>query len=252
MLAARLVAWLFLPLSLCLELLVVGLLLLWFTRRKRLAKILITTGTGLLILFSFGPFSSLLVEPVETTHPPLVGQPGGAGTARWVVVLGSGYRPDPTQPATSRLPDSGLVRLTEGVRVYRSVPGSKLLVLIGGADAGDGRVETVAELAAAFGVPPADLVIDATGRTTAEEADVIRAKVGTSPFVLVTSAYHMPRAVQLCRDRGLDPIPAPTNYSSAKSEYSTLNALPSPGNLGRAHLAWSEALARVWRSLGGG
>ena len=62
MLVARLVAWLFLPLSICLELLVVGLLLLWFTRRQRLGKILVTTGASLLVLFSFGPFDSFLVE----------------------------------------------------------------------------------------------------------------------------------------------------------------------------------------------
>ena len=80
---------------------------------------------------------------------------------RWVVVLGLGYHPDPTLPATSRLPETGLVRLTEGVRVYRSAPGSKLLVLIGGANANDGRIETVTELATAFGVPSSDLVIDA-------------------------------------------------------------------------------------------
>ena len=47
------------------------------------------------------------------------------------------------------------------------------MVLIGGADPNDGRLESVAELAGAFGVPPGDVVVDATGRTTAEEADVI-------------------------------------------------------------------------------
>jgi uncharacterized SAM-binding protein YcdF (DUF218 family) len=251
MLIARLLAWFLLPLPICLALLCAGLICLWFTRRQRLGKILATTGTGLLILLSFGPVDSLLVEPLERAHPPLDGPSVGDGSVRWVVVLGSGYYPDPALPATARLTDSSLTRLAEGVRVYRLVRGSKLLVLIGGADAGDGRVETVGELASAFGVPPGDLVVDATGRTTAEEVGVIREKVGTDRFVLVTSAFHMPRAVQLCRDRGLDPIPAPTGHSSAKGEYSTLNALPSPGNLGRAHVAFSEALARLWRAVMG-
>jgi uncharacterized SAM-binding protein YcdF (DUF218 family) len=251
MLFARLLAWFLLPLTICLGLLAVGLLLLWFTRRQRLGKVLVTTGAALLVLFSSGPFGALLVEPLETAHPAWGGTPAGGGPPRWVVVLGSGYRPDPALPATSRIPPGSLARLAEGVRAYRTMPGSKLLVLIGGADPRDGRVETVGEMAGVFGVPPADVVTDATGRTTAEEVDVIRGKVGADRFVLVTSAYHMPRAVQLCRDRGLDPIPAPTDYLTATSEYGTLHALPSPGHLGLAQVGFSEALARVWRSIVG-
>jgi uncharacterized SAM-binding protein YcdF (DUF218 family) len=249
MLGLRLLAWLVLPLSVCIELLVVGLLLLWFSRRQRLGKILVTAGACLLVLFSFGPFDALLVEPLEAAHQALLAPPDPS--VRWVVVLGSGYNPDPTVPATSRLPEAGLVRLAEGVRVYRAAPRSKLLVLIGGADPTDGRVETVGELTAVFGVPASDVVVDATGRTTAEEADVIRQKVGADRFVLVTSAFHMPRAVRLCRDRGLDPIPAPTGHQTAAGEYGTLRALPSPGNLGGAHIGVSEALARLWRSIVG-
>jgi uncharacterized SAM-binding protein YcdF (DUF218 family) len=251
MLVARLLAWLVLPFSICIELLVVGILLLWFSRRQRLGKILVTTGVGLLILFSFGPVGSLLVEPLESTHPPATDPVVSDGTVRWVVVLGAGYRPDPALPATARVPESAIVRLAEGVRVYRLARGSRLLVLIGGADPTDGRVETVGEVVRTFGVPVADLVVDATGRTTAEEADVIRARVGTDRFVLVTSAFHMPRAVRLCRDRGLDPIPAPTGHVNSKSEYATLAALPSEDHLSRTHIAFSEALARLWRSIGG-
>jgi uncharacterized SAM-binding protein YcdF (DUF218 family) len=251
MLVARVLAWCALPLSVCLELLLLGLLLVWFGRRQRLGKVLLTAGVGLLALFSFGPFGSLLVEPLETAYPPLGGVPAGGEPVRWVVVLGSGYHPDPTLPATSRLPGGSLVRLAEGVRVYRTLPGSKLLVLIGGAGANDGRVETVGELAGAFGVPASDLVVDAGGRTTGEEAEVIRGTVGADRFVLVTSAFHMPRAVRLCRDRGLNPTPAPTGHSTAAGEYGVLRALPSAGNLGQTQTAFSEALGWVWRAVGG-
>jgi uncharacterized SAM-binding protein YcdF (DUF218 family) len=251
MLVARFVAWLFMPVPLCLTLLLFGLYFLWFSRRARLGKILLSAGTGLLLVFSFGPFNSLLLGPMETAHPPLTGPRAAAEPVRWVVVLGSGYHPDPALPATARIPEGGLVRLTEGVRVYRAIPGSKLLVLIGGADASDGRIETVKELTTAFGVPPADVVVDASGRTTSEEAAVIRNTVGTDRFVLVTSAFHMPRAVLLCRDHGLNPVPAPTDHQTADSEYGTLHALPSADNLRGTQIAFSEVLARVWRSIGG-
>jgi uncharacterized SAM-binding protein YcdF (DUF218 family) len=252
MLMMRLVAWLALPLSVSIELLVVGLLLLWFSRRQRLARLTLTAGVCLLVVCSCGPFGELFVERLEAAAPPLAAEPAADDAIRWVVVLGAGYRPDPNLPAAERLGDAGLGRLVEGVRVYRAGPRRKLLVLIGGTDANDGRIETVCELGLAFGIPAADLVIDATGRTTAEEVDVIANRIGAERFVLVTSAFHMSRAVQHCRDRDLDPIPAPTGHICAAGEHSTLDALPSPGNLSRSHIGVSEALGRLWRAVGGG
>lgn len=248
MLLVRYLAWLFLPLSICLELLLVGLLLLWTGRRPRLGKVLVTAGTLLLVLFAFGPFGALLLGPLESGHPQFA--PSGPDPIRWVVVLGASYRPDPAIPATARVPSSGLIRLAEGVRIHRTAPESKLLVLIGGATGEDGRVETVRELAEAFRVAPTALVVDATARSTAEETDAIRRVVGTDRFVLVTSAFHMPRAVRLCRDRGLQPLPAPTDHQIATSEYGALHALPSAGNLGRTQTAFSEAIAWAGRAIG--
>lgn len=248
MLVARYAASLFLPLSVCLELLFVGLLLLWTGRRQRLGKLLVTGGALLLLVCSCGPVGTLLLGPLESAHPQLTNPPDAAAV-RWVVVLGAGYRPDPALPASARVPSTGLIRLAEGVRVYKTIPGSRLLVLVGGADGEDGRVETVRELAEAFGVAPAALVVDAGPRSTAEEIDAVRRVAGADRFVLVTSASHMPRAVQLCRDRGLDPIPAPTDHAVGANEYGVLHALPTAGNLGRTQLAFSEAIAWVGRIL---
>ena len=248
MLALRLVAWLVMPLTICLELLLVGCLVLWSGRRQRLGKALVTGGTVLLVVFSFGPTGAVLLRPLETAYPQFAPPPGDP--VRWVVVLGSGYNPDPALPPTARVPDAGLIRLAEGVRVHKSLPGSRLVVLIGGGSGDDGRAETVRELAGAFGVARDALAVDTSGRSTAEEADALRRLVGSDRFVLVTSATHMPRAVRLCRDRGLDPIPAPTNHLVAASEYGVLHALPSPGNLGLTQTAGYEGLAGVARLFG--
>ena len=57
-------------------------------------------------------------------------------------------------------------------------------------------------------VPRADVL--GTPLDTAQEARAIAALIGRAPFILVTSAYHMPRAMRLMLQAGLDPIPAPT------------------------------------------
>jgi uncharacterized SAM-binding protein YcdF (DUF218 family) len=248
MLFLRLLAWCFLPIPFCMGLVIGGVLLRLLTRWQRLGKCLVGLGVVLLLLMSTGPVSTFLLDPLESAHPPLLNPPLGGDPVRWVVVLGAGYNPDLAMPATTRLTPI-MIRLAEGVRVYRMIPGTKLLVLIGGADENDGRVETLREMAKDFAIPESDLVVDATGRDTAEEADAIRRTVGNARFVLVTAAFHMPRAVRLCNDRGLDPIPAPTDHATSKREYATLQALPSADNLCRTQTAISERLAQIWRWL---
>jgi uncharacterized SAM-binding protein YcdF (DUF218 family) len=244
-------AWCLFPLSLCLELLLVGLAFLWFGKRKTVGKVLVTLATTLLLLFSSGPFARLLVRPLEAAYPPLLDpeglDSGSEGPVKWVVVLGAGYNPDPDMPATARPTSTSLARLAEGVRIHRRLPASKLLVLVGEGGDGDLRRLTVTELAGAFGVGTADLVVEEGARDTAEEVRVIAATVRDERFVLVTSASHLPRAVRQSHEMGLHAIPAPTDYRAGRREYAGLHDLPSPANLEVSQVGLYEALASLAR-----
>ena len=61
---------LLMPLPFTLTLIILGLLLLWFTRRQRLGKAFCTLGTLLLIVFSLRPVSVELLRPLEQQYPP--------------------------------------------------------------------------------------------------------------------------------------------------------------------------------------
>ena len=169
---------------------------------------------------------------------------------KWVVVLGAGYNPNPDHPPSARPNSSSLARLAEGIRIHRKLPGSKLIVLVGEKGGGDIRKQTVRELAEAFGVREDDLRIEQGPRDTVEEVIAISGAVGDDRFVLVTSASHLPRAVRLCQDKGLQPIPAPADYQTGKREFATLHNLPSPGNLGVSQTGLYEFLASAWRGRG--
>ena len=67
-----------------------------------------------------------------------------------------------------------------------------------------------ARLAADLGIDPAAIVVMDRAVDTEQEAREVAALLGQTPFVLVTSAYHMPRAMRLMRRAGTHPIPAPT------------------------------------------
>ncbi len=126
----KIAAHLLSPLSLCIELLLLGLFLLWFTRKQRAGKIIVSLGVILLCLFSYCAVSDIFLRPLEHKYPPLINLADVHGV-KWIVVLGGGHIYDPAIPATSQLSDASMVRLVEGIRLYKMLPGSKL-VLSGG------------------------------------------------------------------------------------------------------------------------
>jgi len=67
----KIVAPLFFPLSVCLEIFLVGILLLWFTRRQKTGKIIVTIGVATLVVISYGIASEILLRPLEYKYPPL-------------------------------------------------------------------------------------------------------------------------------------------------------------------------------------
>ncbi len=66
----KIVAQFFMPVALCLEILVLGLVFLWSTRRQRLGKTLVTLGTALLALFGYQATTDWMLRPLEEKYPP--------------------------------------------------------------------------------------------------------------------------------------------------------------------------------------
>src|SRR5579872_179092 len=91
------------PVPLSVEFLLVGLILLWFTRRQRLGKSLITIGTLTLLVFSSFPGSNALLRPLERSYPPLAGPRSfdKLPDVRYIAVLGGLGDDDPNVTPTS-------------------------------------------------------------------------------------------------------------------------------------------------------
>ncbi len=77
-------------------------------------------------------------------------------------------------------------------------------------------------------------------RDTEEEAMNIRNIVGTEQFILITAAYHMPRALKLFKKHGLNPIVAPTNF---------LREFPNGRDLHKTEIAFHEYLGSIWNQI---
>lgn len=188
-----------------------GVLLLWLTPWKRMGRTLVTLGTVLLAGASWGPVADRIAGPLEARYAPFVWHEG-VKDVQWVVVLGGGHISDPRLPLTGQIDESSLVRLAEGIRIHRLLPRSRIILSGGRLFDTVSHAQVLAEMAKSLGVDPRAMVLESTSRHTEEQAREIHRILGEDPFVLVTSAIHMPRAMFLCEARGMRPIPAPTGH----------------------------------------
>ena len=60
----------------------------------------------------------------------------------------------------------------------------------------------------------------------------------TPPYLLITSAFHMPRAALVFKKAGVDVVPFPCNYSIGRGSFSAWDLIPTPSTL----LGWDAFL----------
>lgn len=245
----KIIAGMLLPLPLLLLIIGVALLLLWFSRWQKTAKTLLTAGWLTLLLLSLQPIADSLLKPIESRYATWQGEP----KAQYIVVLGGGYTWNPQWAPSSNLVNNSLPRVAEGVRLWLANPGAKLIFTGGHAISNPvSMAEAGARVAESWGVPREAIVTLDTPRDTEEEAAAVAKMLGNTPFLLVTSASHLPRAMIFFKHQGLNPLPAPANQMAIES---TLNpwerVIPSPLWLMHSDRAIYETIGRVWQWLKG-
>ncbi len=234
------------PLSIAGLLLLAGLALLLVSRRQKTAKVLLVAGTVCVLGFSMTPTADRLLAPLEGQYPPLVeiDQVTGLGN---VVVLGGGHLSDSRLPATGQLGDASLARLVEGVRIQRALAQGRLIFTGGNVFDPIPHARVMGLAALSLGVSEQNLVMLETARDTAEEVLALREILAEEPFVLVTSASHMPRAMRLFEMAGMQPVAAPTDVQVKKRRGAHPgDYFPSAAALRTSERAIYEYLGQIW------
>ena len=232
------------PLGLIMTLLALGIYFLTKQNNTK-AKGFLFAGFSALFLFSYPPFANFLAKNLEKQYPRYK----QIKEVKYIHVLGNGHNTDITQPISSHLSDGGTKRVLEGVIIYKNSPNTKI-IFTGYA----GKTDTTnavmnSQLALALGVKNEDMIINGNPVDTREEALFTKTLVGDKPFVLVTSATHMPRAMMLFESFGMHPVPAPTDFQS--KEFSGWIKAPNTGSLQKSKIAMHEYLGLVWAKLRG-
>jgi uncharacterized SAM-binding protein YcdF (DUF218 family) len=114
------------------------------------------------------------------------------------------------------------------------------------------NAEVMAGIAGELGVDRGDIIVESRPKDTHDEACIIKSIVGSAPFVLVTSASHMPRAMFLFKKIGMNPIPAPTRHRVKSNQSLSLGSFfPHADDLHKSETAVHEYLGIAWAKLKG-
>jgi uncharacterized SAM-binding protein YcdF (DUF218 family) len=174
------------------------------TRLSSLGRGLMITAAVLLVVAAFSPAGRLLLYPLESRFPPWdAGQRAPDG----IIVLGGSIDADVSlardTPVVRRSPD----RIIAAAALARQYPNARV-VFTGGSPrlVSDAReADYAAALFESLGVDKSRLIMERQSRNTHENAEFTKALVAPKPgerWVLVTSAFHMPRSIGLFRKAG--------------------------------------------------
>jgi len=143
-------------------------------------------------------------------------------------------------------------RLSEAVTLYREGRVKALLITSGSGDLLNQEAKeapTLVAWATAMGVPPGAILVESASRNTRENATLslpLALDRGYRSFVLVTSAFHMPRSAAIFRKAGYEAdgrtlVLWPVDTQQSPTRF-PLNALPDPSALVTVHAVIREML----------
>jgi uncharacterized SAM-binding protein YcdF (DUF218 family) len=236
-----LIKYFLLPSGMILTLVVLGFILSFVRKDRKIGLYLILFAGILYAFFGTGPVSFWLLGHLEYQYP-FVESINTANEAQPIVVLAGHAEKDASRPVSSLVNSSTAFRLIEAVRLLQKNPESE--VIVSGCDAS----QIMKQLLVEVGVNQNKVVVENQSTSTYESALNLKDQLLDREFLLVTSAGHMPRAMGVFRKQQMNPLPAPTDYMSRKN-YMAISYLPSPLHLYYSDLAVHEYLGILWYKL---
>lgn len=219
----------------------------------RLGAGLILLATIGLVVAGFSPLGAALMLPLENRFARV--EPEGPVTG--ILVLGGGIDQRIGEARqTPTLTESG-DRLTEAVALALRYPEARL-VFTGGSDQfvpdGPSEGEAARRFFLSMGIPDSRITIEDRSRDTAENARFSKALIDPKPgerWLMVTSAFHMPRSMGCFQVVGWDVLPWPADYrTSGPADLTRFVSQPSVG-LQRVDVATKEWIGLVAYRLSG-
>jgi len=217
------IAWLVIQPVGLLALCFAAILLASFFSGRRLLRLLAFLG----LLFVLGAAQTnvgrLMLQPLENRFAR-PGEIPSQNQIAGIIVLGGGFDGYVTQTRGGfELGESG-DRFVETLRLARALP--DVPVVISGGEASlmrttEGDASIAVRFFTEFGIAPSRLILENRSLNTHENAALTKSVIADLPdgsWLLVTSAFHMPRSVGAFRKQGIGVIPWPADYRTSGTD----------------------------------
>lgn len=226
----------------------VGLLLVLLTRWRRAGLRLLAIGAVLLLLFGYSPLGNLLLMPLSERFPSWQAE---GRTPDGIIVLGGAIDSELTAARGSLEMDASAERIVAMLRLARQYPAARIVFSGGSASllrrsVPEGPI--AGRLLEEFGTSRDRIVIEDRSRNTAENAAFTRALVAPKPgerWLLVTSAFHMPRSIGAFRKAGFEVEAYPVDWRTGGAGDALLPFAKLSAGLSRIDVAMHEWIGLI-------
>ena len=166
-------------------------------RKKKVLRIALISVLCLLLLLGLGPNAVILLHARNRILPP---EDLGSGDWDCILVLGAGLLPDGSPSLMLR------ERIDTGLRLYEAGAAPKLLMSGDHGREDHDEVNAMKDAALAAGIPSEDVFMDHAGFNTYDSLYRAEAIFGAERVIIVTQAYHLPRALYIASRLGLEAV----------------------------------------------
>jgi uncharacterized SAM-binding protein YcdF (DUF218 family) len=234
------------PSNLVLSIGLLGLVLVP-TRFGRAGRRLVYGSVILLAILGLAPVGNALIIPLEDRFPPA---DESRGAPAGIIVLGGALSPNVSAARPRVALNEAAERLTIVVELARRYPDAR--IIFSGGEASlfyhDGvEAEFALRFLEQMGVTPGRVTLEDRSRNTVENAIFSKAIAQPKPgerWLLVTSAYHMPRSIGVFRRAGFEVEPYPVDWRTAGAIDAT-RPFPTVGD----GLRRTDTAVREWVGL---
>jgi len=216
--------------------------------RSRIASVL---AVSILIICSLPIFSNKLITYLENGYT--LSDAASAKTADAIVVLSGMVRTINGKNGLSYEWGEASDRIFAGIELIKKNK-APIMILTGGKlpwSVGKPEGEYLRDVAIKYGVPNKNILLTENVENTDQEAKAVGKLLNkTSPkIILVTSAFHMPRAQKVFEAVGINIEPFAVDFLSGADKYTIMNFIPSAGALNQTSFFIRELIGRLYYSL---
>ena len=185
------------------------------TRFASFGRKLLVVSVGLLAICGFSPLGNCLLYPLESRFPPW---DAARGAPDGIVVLGGSIDPDLSFAHGGAVVRAAPDRLIAAAELAHRYPRARIIFTGGSSNliSNDAKeADYATEIFEGLGVSKERLTLERRARNTQENAEFAKALAAPKDgerWLLVTSAYHMPRSVGLFRKAGFAVEPYPVDW----------------------------------------